>query len=155
MELLITVALLAILSTIAIGQFTEYRVRSYNVAAESDLANLVILETALVSEHGEFGGAATALEGLNLLDGSSNQLASVKLSHDVYGGVKVLQSGNLNISFVAATKNSRGNYAFGAELETPVMFKKPIAITIVLQDSDIPDPTSHIDFASPWVLKGN
>ncbi len=38
-ELLVVVAIIAILAAIAIPQFSAYRIRSYNAAAESDLRN--------------------------------------------------------------------------------------------------------------------
>ena len=38
-ELLIVVAIIAILAAIAIPQFSAYRARAYNSAAESDLRN--------------------------------------------------------------------------------------------------------------------
>jgi type IV pilus assembly protein PilA len=38
-ELLIVVAIIAILAAIAIPQFSAYRVKAYNSAAESDLRN--------------------------------------------------------------------------------------------------------------------
>jgi type IV pilus assembly protein PilA len=39
-ELLIVVAIIAILAAIAIPQFSAYRVKAYNSAAETDLRNL-------------------------------------------------------------------------------------------------------------------
>ena len=39
-ELLIVVAIIAILAAIAIPQFSAYRVKAYNSAAQSDLRNL-------------------------------------------------------------------------------------------------------------------
>jgi type IV pilus assembly protein PilA len=39
-ELLIVVAIIAILAAIAIPQFSSYRVKSYNTAAQSDIRNL-------------------------------------------------------------------------------------------------------------------
>ncbi len=38
-ELLIVVAIIAILAAIAIPQFSAYRIKAYNSAAESDLRN--------------------------------------------------------------------------------------------------------------------
>lgn len=38
-ELLIVVAIIAILAAIAIPQFSAYRVKAYNAAAESDMRN--------------------------------------------------------------------------------------------------------------------
>jgi len=42
-ELLVVVAIIAILAAIAIPQFSAYRVRTYNTAAESDIRNLKTL----------------------------------------------------------------------------------------------------------------
>lgn len=39
-ELLIVVAIIAILAAIAIPQFSAYRIKAYNSAAEADLRNL-------------------------------------------------------------------------------------------------------------------
>lgn len=39
-ELLIVVAIIAILAAIAIPQFSAYRIKAYNAAAEADLRNL-------------------------------------------------------------------------------------------------------------------
>jgi len=39
-ELLIVVAIIAILAAIAIPQFSAYRVKAYNAAAEADIRNL-------------------------------------------------------------------------------------------------------------------
>ncbi len=41
-ELLIVVAIIAILAAIAIPQFSQYRIRGYNAAADSDLRNMKI-----------------------------------------------------------------------------------------------------------------
>jgi len=42
-ELLVVVAIIAILAAIAIPQFSAYRVRTYNAAAETDIRNLKTL----------------------------------------------------------------------------------------------------------------
>lgn len=49
-ELLIVVAIIAILAAIAIPQFSAYRIRGYNTAANSDLRNLKIAEEAFVTD---------------------------------------------------------------------------------------------------------
>lgn len=45
-ELLVVVAIIAILAAIAIPQFSAYRIRTYNAAAESDIRNLKTLMEA-------------------------------------------------------------------------------------------------------------
>ncbi len=48
-ELLVVVAIIAILAAIAIPQFSEYRKKAYNSAAESDLRNFkTAMEAAYV-----------------------------------------------------------------------------------------------------------
>lgn len=49
-ELLIVVAIIGILAAIAIPQFSAYRVKAFNSAAESDLRNL---KTALEASYTE------------------------------------------------------------------------------------------------------
>jgi type IV pilus assembly protein PilA len=45
-ELMIVIAIIGILAAIAIPQFSAYRVRSFNAAAESDLRNLSTAQEA-------------------------------------------------------------------------------------------------------------
>ena len=50
-ELLIVVAIIAILAAIAIPQFSAYRIRGYNAAADSDLRNIKIAEEAFFTDN--------------------------------------------------------------------------------------------------------
>lgn len=50
-ELLIVVAIIAILAAIAIPQFSAYRVRGYNAAADSDLRNIKIAMEAFFTDN--------------------------------------------------------------------------------------------------------
>lgn len=49
-ELLIVVAIIAILAAIAIPQFSAYRTKAYNAAAESDLRNFRTSMEAAVAD---------------------------------------------------------------------------------------------------------
>lgn len=55
-ELLIVVAIIGILAAIAIPQFSNYRVRSFNTAAASDLKNVKTALEAYYSEYQEYPG---------------------------------------------------------------------------------------------------
>ena len=53
-ELLIVVALIGILAAIAVLQFTNYRQRSFDASANSDLRNAALAEEALASRGGAY-----------------------------------------------------------------------------------------------------
>lgn len=54
-ELLIVVAIIAILAAIAIPQFSKYRIRGYNAAADSDLRNMKISLEAFNTDNQVYG----------------------------------------------------------------------------------------------------
>lgn len=53
-ELLIVVAIIAILAAIAIPQFSEYRKKAYNSAAQADLRNLKTALEAYYADSQEY-----------------------------------------------------------------------------------------------------
>ncbi len=59
-ELLIVVAIIAILAAIAIPQFSAYRMRGYNAAANSDVRNLKTGEEALFADRQSYGVSENA-----------------------------------------------------------------------------------------------
>lgn len=56
-ELMIVIAIIGILAAIAIPQFSAYRKRSYNSAAQSDLRNAATAEEAYYVDHQEYASA--------------------------------------------------------------------------------------------------
>jgi type IV pilus assembly protein PilA len=57
-ELLIVVAIIAILAAIAIPQFSAYRIRGYNAAADSDLRNIKIALEAFFTDNQVYASTA-------------------------------------------------------------------------------------------------
>ena len=55
-ELLIVVAIIGILAAIAIPQFSSYRAKAYNSAAQSDLKNLKTGMEAYMADNQEYPG---------------------------------------------------------------------------------------------------
>jgi len=60
-ELMIVIAIIGILAAIAIPQFSAYRTRSYNSAAQSDLRNLATAQEAYFVDENTYGNDVTVL----------------------------------------------------------------------------------------------
>ena len=62
-ELMIVIAIIGILAAIAIPQFSAYRTRSYNAAANADLRNAATAQEAYYVDFQSYATSATALIG--------------------------------------------------------------------------------------------
>lgn len=105
-ELMIVVAIIGILAAIAIPQFSAYRVKAFNSAAESDLRNLMTAEEATYADsQAYFPTNTSTVTGLG-----SSSLASTTFNNTTQGtltGAKVTN----NVGFAISTANSAANYA--------------------------------------------
>ena len=106
-ELMIVVAIIGILAAIAIPQFSAYRVKAFNSAAESDLRNLMTAEEATYADAQKyFPNDDTTVSGAN-----SGGTLSTSLSP---GGTKGTLTGakvSNNVGFAIITTNSAANYS--------------------------------------------
>jgi type IV pilus assembly protein PilA len=64
-ELMIVIAIIGILAAIAIPQFSAYRTRSYNAAAEADLRNAATAQEAYYVDNQRYLNDPTSLIGSN------------------------------------------------------------------------------------------
>jgi type IV pilus assembly protein PilA len=62
-ELMIVIAIIGILAAIAIPQFSAYRKRSYNAAAQSDLRNMATAQEAYFVDNSTYADAEGDLTG--------------------------------------------------------------------------------------------
>ncbi len=62
-ELMIVIAIIGILAAIAIPQFSAYRKRSYNSAAQSDLKNMTTAQEAYFVDNETYTGTVANLTG--------------------------------------------------------------------------------------------
>jgi len=90
-ELMIVVAIIGILAAIAIPQFSSYRARAYNAAAESDLRNIMTGEEGYYVDNDTYTTVPVATGAGNL-----GTLPGVKLSNNVRG--QVIQNGSTLLS---------------------------------------------------------
>jgi prepilin-type N-terminal cleavage/methylation domain-containing protein len=108
-ELLIVVAIIGILATLAIPEFAAYRLRAFNAVALSDLNNLQKTQGSMATDWQEFGlttntGGAVAAHGNGLI------LLGPGLGHYGIAGVKSFLQLSLsnNVSLVANTDGTTG-----------------------------------------------
>lgn len=78
-ELLIVVAIIAILAAIAIPQFSAYRIRGFNAAANSDSRNIATTEEALFADTQAYGQSATGVAPTTTIACPGGAAASVVL----------------------------------------------------------------------------
>ncbi len=62
-ELMIVIAIIGILAAIAIPQFSAYRMRSYNAAAEADLRNAATAQEAYFVDFSTYSANVSAIMG--------------------------------------------------------------------------------------------
>ena len=62
-ELMIVIAIIGILAAIAIPQFSAYRVRSYNSAANADLRNATTAQEAYFVDQQDYADAIASITG--------------------------------------------------------------------------------------------
>ena len=62
-ELMIVIAIIGILAAIAIPQFSAYRVRSYNSAANADLRNATTAQEAYFVDQQDYADAISSITG--------------------------------------------------------------------------------------------
>jgi type IV pilus assembly protein PilA len=75
-ELMIVIAIIGILAAIAIPQFSAYRRRSYNSAAQSDLRNAATAQEAYFVDHSTYTSNVADLTGA----GGLSQTARVNIT---------------------------------------------------------------------------
>ncbi len=75
-ELMIVIAIIGILAAIAIPQFSAYRMKAFNSAAESDISNAKLAEESLFTDFQFYGGSvklstdAGTAAGVRLIGGT-------------------------------------------------------------------------------------
>jgi len=106
-ELMIVVAIIGILAAIAIPQFSSYRLKAFNAAAQADLRNVMTSEEASYAEAQEYYKIATAIGAIatgsatavtNSISATNAAGATVSLP-----GAKLSKGVSLMIPTVSAT----------------------------------------------------
>ncbi|MDX8390766.1 MAG: prepilin-type N-terminal cleavage/methylation domain-containing protein [Mariprofundaceae bacterium] len=148
-ELMIVVAIIGILAAIAIPQFSAYRIKAFNSAAQSDLRNAKLAEEALYADYQGYGsttnvalvGASVTLgaAGGTVLDGSvvliaplvngiastnAGEAATVGLSNNVVlqADVGAAGAGGGVASVAMVAEHRQGDRAYGMDSDATALY---------------------------------
>ncbi len=127
-ELLIVIAIIAILAAIAIPQFSKYRIRAYNSAAESDLKNAKTKLEAFYTDYFTYPDAITSASTGNVAitattPSGASASDTLSLSNGVYCQMNVSGSGGgANDSYVIVTHHIAGDEEYGGDSDASAVY---------------------------------
>ena len=171
-ELLIVVAIIAILAAIAIPLISTYRIRGFNAAANSDARNLATAQEALFVDTQAYGDAASAL--LPVTSGAAtgavvlvlgpkepattavvgaylfNQrgMAGFAVSNNVIIGVSgtaAAAPGINNAAYIITAKHTGGNACYGKDSDSTSSYRAQGLVDKPLTAGDIVASTAGVD----------
>ncbi len=171
-ELLIVVAIIAILAAIAIPQFSAYRIRGFNAAANSDVRNLATTEEALFADTQAYGSikvatqlaTANCVAGVQLADGSTGGLNPATNTAGSNGAFIQNSGGSVGFSvsnrvilgsngeagcttYVLVSKHNNGDACFGRDSNSTSAYRAT-STTGNLVVGDVPTSTTGMDLTS-------
>jgi prepilin-type N-terminal cleavage/methylation domain-containing protein len=171
-ELLIVVAIIGILAAIAIPQFAQYRIRSFNTSGLSDVRNGRTTQEALFADWQTYGssevaalpgagafGAGALLTGptgplnLNILTLTDANLVPRGITVAVGNFVNMISTTDVPVapvlvaaSFTMISKHPQGDTGFGADSDTTANYRDPtnwiVGAAIVLGDEPASVPAA-------------
>jgi len=112
-ELMIVVAIIGILAAIAIPQFSSYRIRAFNSAAEADLRNIMNGEEAYYADNETYAPTNSKATGPQSAFGS---LPGVKLSKNVNAQLSATSS----TDYTAKTKHTAGDKTYTGQASSGI-----------------------------------
>lgn len=151
-ELMIVIAIIGILSAIAIPSYNSYRQKAYTAHSVSELHNLFLFENGFFNEFGEFvpvtnsekSPTGTISKSITLLNGSSETFELIGLSPIVKIEAK---TGSNNQTILIGAKHDSSNQMVAIDLDAVSIGYRKKTLLGSLGTGDIPDATSADDLS--------
>jgi len=116
-ELMIVVAIIGILASIAIPQFASYRVKAFNAAAQADLHSAQSTFEVYFNDSSEYPNAVNGTDSVSLT--STNGTATTL---NLSSGVTFYSSaGTSNQTYAASTKHLSGDLTYTTTSASPTI----------------------------------
>ncbi|MDX8402254.1 MAG: hypothetical protein R8K47_06440 [Mariprofundaceae bacterium] len=152
-ELMIVVAIVGVLAAIAVPQFQQYRIKTFDTAAVSDIRNLALFESQFFNEYNTYAGLTPADKGADgrivktiTVPGGGTQTFRVALTRNIDIAVNIDANGqNANVG----ARHISGAHVVALEVGAPgVIYAKHQATA--LTNADMPAATDANDFTG-WL----
>ncbi len=138
-ELMIVVAIIGILASIAIPQFASFRTKAFNASAISDLRGVRLAEEALFTDYQEYGntqasGTATASAGALIISTTASpvvatataaELMPISVSQNVF-----LVANDAGAFATMIAKHTSGDKTYGAETDQSGFYQKNTLVNV-------------------------
>jgi len=125
-ELMIVVAIIGILAAIAIPQFSSYREKAFDSAAEADLRNLMTAQEAAYADTQAYVAIATMIGSKTIATNTITGLAGAKLSKGVTAkeaAAPTATTYDMDVKHVNGVKKFNGKASAGITSTTAVAGK--------------------------------
>jgi len=150
-ELMIVVAIIGILGSIAVGLYGQQRMKSYNASAASDLKNITTFETMFYNEYLEYAPVSLAdmqASGIIIATTTLNtgKTATLRISSLNKDMSVIVKTANGNHTALVAVKHAASNIMLASDFDALSVKNKSHQGSFSV--ADLPTPTNNDDLAS-------
>lgn len=152
-ELMIVIAIIGILSAIAIPSYNSYRQKAYTANSVAEVHHLFLFENNFFNQFNEFvpvassdkNGTGTVSKAVTLLNGDTATFEITGMALDIEVTAK---TGNSHQTVTVGGKHQASNYIIAIDLDAASTGFRKKTKASAFSDSDIPVATTSDDLSS-------